>query len=147
MAQTLQPFPTTYFGPPLQDAHVGDAMRVGVVTCRPTTSLIDVARIMLGYRIHSVLVQDVMEREPRGIVTDMEVAGAVAAGSVADLTAADVAANDVVTVRSNEKLQAAAGLMRERGVSHLLVVQPETGDPVGVISALGLTGVVAATSG
>ena len=48
----------TYIGPAFADAKVYDAMRVGVVTCRPGTSLADAARIMTGYQIHCLIVAD-----------------------------------------------------------------------------------------
>ena len=50
---------TRYTGPPFEDARVHDAMRVGMITCRPETSLRDVARMMSSYGIHAVVVQDV----------------------------------------------------------------------------------------
>ena len=56
---TVPPVERTYVGPAFADATVHDAMRVGVVSCRPETKLADVARIMDGYGIHSVVVSDV----------------------------------------------------------------------------------------
>ena len=50
-----------YFGPAFKDARVHNVMRVGVVTCRPQTKLSDVARMMVGYDIHSVVVAEVGE--------------------------------------------------------------------------------------
>ena len=60
----------SYIGPDFESAKVHDAMRVGVVTCRPETRLADVARMMVGYDIHSVVVADVQgEAGLWGIVT------------------------------------------------------------------------------
>ena len=56
----------SYIGPAFEDAKVHDAMRVGVVTCRPETKLADVARMMVGYDIHSVVVSDVQGEGGRG---------------------------------------------------------------------------------
>jgi CBS domain-containing protein len=121
-------------------------MRVGVVTCRPQTPLRDVARIMVGYQIHSVVVDDEQAGgHPWAIVSDRDVAGA-GTSELDDLTAADVARTNLVTIPANETLVEAARLMSEHDVSHLIAVQPETGRPVGVISALSLAAVAAAKS-
>ena len=144
MATAHQPHQPQYVGPPFEDAKVHDAMRLGVVTCRPETSLRDVARIMIGYQIHSVVVGDLeTETRPWGIVSDLDIATA-AASDISNLTARDMASTDLVTVPANETLGRAAELMAERRAAHLLAVQPETGQPVGVISALALAAVVAA---
>jgi CBS domain-containing protein len=133
-----------YVGPSFKDAKVHDAMRLGVVTCRPQTPLKDVARIMVSYQIHSVVVDDPTgSMHPWGIVTNLELAVG-ATSDEPDLTAGDVAkTEDLVTVAADESLVHAAQLMAEHGVSHLLAVQPETGRPVGVISALGIANVIA----
>ena len=143
MSATMQPYSPHYVGPAFEDARVHDAMRVGVVTCRPETSMRDVARIIVGYQIHSLLVGDLGSGErPWGIVTDLDVA--TASGSdMSEVTAGDVASTDLVSVPANESLAGAAKLMAERQCTHLLAVQPDTGQPVGVISALGLASVIA----
>ena len=121
-----------------------DAMRIGVVTCRPQTSLRDAARIMVGYQIHALVVGDVGTGErPWGILTDLGVAKAAATGRI-DATAGDAAGTDLVTVPVDESLETAAKLMSEHTCTHLLAVQPETGQPAGVVSALGLAAVLAA---
>ncbi len=144
MPAGVQPLHHLYVGPPFDEARVHDAMRVGVVTCRPTTTLADASRIMVGYDIHSVVVSDPDEpNRPWGIVTALDVAQASASGTL-DTTAGEVATRDVVTIPTDEGLARAAELMATHGVSHLIAVQPETGAPVGVVSALGLTAVAAA---
>ena len=144
MPTTVQPYPHHYAGPEFQRARVHDAMRVGVVTCEPETSLRDVARIMVGYQIHSLLVGDITSGEnPWGIITDLDLATA-AASDMSELTARDVASSDLISVPANESLPAAAKQMADRKCTHLLAVQPDTGRPVGVISALGLASVIAA---
>jgi CBS domain-containing protein len=133
-----------YVGPSFDDAKVHDAMRLGVVTCRPQTPLKDVARIMVSYQVHSVVVDDPEAgMNPWGIITDLDLAtGAASADS--NPTAGDLAKTEgLVNVESNESLARAAELMAENGVSHLMAVQPETGRPVGVISALAIATVVA----
>jgi len=147
MSSTLQPYRHYYVGPEFEHARVHDVMRVGVVTCQPGTSLRDVARIMVGYQIHSLVVGDPGADEAGyAILTDLELAKA-AAGETADVTAGDIATSELVTVPANEPLAAAAKLMAEHRCTHLLAVQPETGRPVGVVSALGIASVIAAGQG
>ena len=132
----------SYIGPAFEDARVRDAMRVGVITCRPETALSDVARMMVGYDVHSVVVADVEpERGLWGIVTSLDLARV--AGDLDAVTAREVASTDLTTIRSNEPLQRAAEIMAEHGITHLIVLQPDSDDPVGVISARGLAGALA----
>jgi CBS domain-containing protein len=133
-----------YVGPPFEDAHVYDAMRVGVITCRPDTPLQSVAQMMATYNVHSVVVQDVGAGErPWGIVSTLDIA-AVAASDLTEVTARDVASTDLVTIPSDESLPAAAKLMSEHGVTHLIAVDRATDLPCGVISAGGLAAALAA---
>ena len=143
MSTTVQPQRPYYVGPDFGHARVHDVMRVGIVTCRPETSLRDVARIMVSYQVHSVVVGDAGAGEPFGILTDLDLARA-ATGEIDELTARDVATTEPVTVPADASLAAAARLMSERECSHLLAVQPDTGHPVGVISAVVLASVIAA---
>ena len=133
-----------YTGPPFDEARVYDAMRVGVVTCRPDTSLHDVARMMVMYKIHSVVVQDVKPgSRPWGIVTTLDIA-AESGGDLFEQKARDVASTDIVTVHANETLDVAAKLMTQHGITHLLVVESAADWPCGVISARDLAAVLAA---
>jgi CBS domain-containing protein len=132
----------SYVGPTLAEAKVRDAMRVGVITCRPETQLTDVARMMVGYDVHSVLVEDAEPgRGLEGIVTSLDLARA--ARDLESATAHQVATTNLVTIRSNEPLERAAELMSDHGMSHLVVLQPDSDDPVGVISARGIAAAVA----
>jgi CBS domain protein len=62
----------SYIGPAFEEAKVHDAMRVGVITCRPQTRLSDVAKMMVGYDAHSVVVADVDDGGLWGIVTSLD---------------------------------------------------------------------------
>lgn len=109
-------------------------MRVGLVTCRPETKLANVARMMVGYGIHSVVVEGLQAESGRwGIVTSLDLARV--ADSLGSVTAGEVASTDLVTISSNESLEQAAKLMADQGVTHLIAVQPDTGQPAGMISA------------
>jgi len=117
-------------------------MRVGVITCRPETKLTDLARMMVGYDVHSVVVADVdPERGLWGIVTSLDLARA--ADELSSVMAREVATTNLITIRSNESLSRAAEVMAEHGVTHLIVLHPDSDDPVGVISARGLAAALA----
>jgi len=131
----------SYIGPAFADAQVHHAMRVGVVTCRPETKLVDVARMMVGYDVHSIVVAEVGEASPWGIVTSLDLAKAP--GELDSLTAGEVASTDLVTIKSNEPLERAAQLMADHGISHLIAVQPDQDRPAGMISARDLAAAVA----
>jgi CBS domain-containing protein len=131
----------SYIGPAFDHAKVRDAMRVGVITCRPETKLVDVARMMVGYEVHSVVVAEVGgEGEPWGIVTSLDLARAP--DRLESATAGE-ASTDLVTVPSDQPLARAAELMAERGVTHLVAVQPDTNQPAGVVSARGIAAALA----
>jgi CBS domain-containing protein len=138
----LDPLQHSFLAPPFEKAAVVDAMRVGVVSCPPETSLREVARIMATYRIHCVLVSDVEGHEPWGVVSDLDIA-AGAGGDIDKLTAREVASTEVVTIAADDTMLLAAQLMAERKAAHLVVVQPHSGHPVGVLSTLDLAGVLA----
>jgi len=50
--------------------------------------------------------------------------------------AGEVAASEIVTVDSSDRIDRVARLMAEHDCTHLVVVSPETGEPVGVVSSL-----------
>jgi CBS domain-containing protein len=132
----------SYRTPAFEKAQVSDAMRPGVVSCTPDTSLRTVARIMAERHIHSVVVSDLSaEEEPGwGVVSDVDLLGA-ADGDVGTLTAGEIAGTDLPTVGPAESLSRAAQVMNEHGVSHLLVV--DAGRAVGVLSSLDVAGILA----
>lgn len=131
--------------PPFDKAKVVDAMRLGLFSCPPDTPLDDVARMMATHRIHAVVVSalgaDHHEASAWGIVSDLDLARF--ASDMAGQTAGLVATTELVTVSPDETLERAAQLMAEHETSHLVVVQAQTGHPVGVISTLDLAGVLA----
>jgi CBS domain-containing protein len=136
----------------LATATVADAMTVGVINCTPETPLSEVARIMARYRVHSVFVHSVFvydygdeddeAAELWGLVSDLDLVAAAWAG-VDERTAGDSAVAPLVTVRSDDRLEHAAQLMAESGVSHLAVMDETSERPVGVLSSLDIARVIA----
>jgi CBS domain-containing protein len=122
---------------------VADAMHRGVVTCGAETPLSKVAQMMVGHRIHCVVVSSRDEQSPGiwGVVSDLDLVSAVAHEQDEEAAAGKVAATPAVTVGIREPLPRAAQLMAEHAVTHLVVVSGE--QPVGVISTLDLAQVLA----
>lgn len=142
MSAATQTSEIRYVGPRFDDALVRDAMRVGVVTCRPETTLHDVARMMVTFDMHSIVVQDLAPgSRPWGIVTALDIAAA-SGSDLSEREAQEVATTDLVTVPSDETLQGAARAMTDHGVTHLIVVERATDWPCGMLSARDLAAVL-----
>lgn len=129
--------------PPFESATVVDAMRMGVISCPPDTPMREVARIMATYRIHCVVVADAAGGAPLGVVADLDIAAAAAAANSRDAVAGVLARTEPVTVRPDDSLEHAAQLMSEHEVTHLVVVQPHSRHPVGILSALDIASALA----
>lgn len=123
-------------------------MHPGVLTCPPETPLRDVARMMARHRIHAVIVfTEDSEAEDAvglwGVVSDLDLAMALAVDDVEGRTAGGTARTPVVTVHPDEPLDRVAELMKERRVTHVLVVSTSSERPVGVVSTLDLARAIA----
>ena len=129
-------------GPALDELTVSDAMHGGVLTCTLDTPLREVARIMARYRVHAVVaigghtVQEALQGSLWGIVSDHDLVDAVARGEIDEATAGGTAGTPLVMVQPDETLARAAAMMREHQVTHLVVVDPDSALPVGVLSTL-----------
>ena len=121
---------------------VAEGMHPGVITCPHGAPLRAVARMMAAYRVHCVVVFDERDESDGtslwGVVSDLDLAAGLSEGALDERTAGEIAASPVVTVSSDETLDRAAQLMIEHGSAHLVVVEPGTGLPVGVLSTLDL---------
>jgi CBS domain-containing protein len=127
--------------PAFERQNVVDAMRIGVVTCPPDATLREVARVMATYRIHCVVVTETADGTPLGVIADIDVA-AVAADT-RDAPTGRLARSEPIGVYPDDSLVHAAQLMAEHEVTHLVVVQPQTRHPIGILSALDLAGALA----
>jgi len=126
--------------PELERLRVADAMHHGILTCPPATPLRTVAKMMAGYGVHCIAVfVDIDESDEDGrlwgIVSDLDLVGAAAEG-VEERTAYGTAASPLVTVTPDETLARASRLMRDHGTAHLVVVDPASDQPLGVLSTL-----------
>lgn len=131
----------SYLTPSLRHARVSDAMRPGVITCPPDTSMRDIARTMVTNHIHAVVVRGVAGGGGWGVVSDRDLLAIALGAEEADAGAC--ASEVLVTVERDEPLEAACELMRAHGVSHVMVVDPRQNQPLGVVSTLDVAGIVA----
>lgn len=123
-------------------ARARDVMTEGVVSCPPETPLRAVAAMMARDHIHSVVVFEGGPERAWAIVSDLDVVGA-AQGDLDRGTAAEVAASPLVTVGPDERLVRVVQLMAEYETTHLVVVEPDTNRPLGVLSSLDIARVLA----
>jgi CBS domain-containing protein len=131
----------------LAEIPVSEAMHPGTLTCPPETPLRAVARMMAAYRVHCVFVltdaEDAdSERALWRVVSDRDLAAA-AGGDLDERTAGGTAATPLVSVSPGETLRGAAQLMAESETAHLVVVDPVSGRPIGVLSTLDLARTIA----
>jgi signal-transduction protein with cAMP-binding, CBS, and nucleotidyltransferase domain len=115
-------------------------MHPGLISCPPTTPLRVVARMMATYRVHAVLVQDPLsESRAWRTISDTELIRVAALGEFAERQAGAVAVSPALTVASDDDLARAADTMLASGASHVVVVEPRSGKPIGVLSTLDVT--------
>lgn len=144
---TLQAYQGSYLMPSLEHASVSDAMHPGILSCEADAPLIEVARMMTTRHVHCVAVMGLsrdgsLERLVWGVISDLDlVRVGIRTGS--DQLAGALAQQPIVTVEPGMPLRQAGELMLTRGVSHLVVVDPELQRPVGILSTLDIAGVLA----
>src|SRR5512132_3192185 len=102
-------------GPSLSQLTVMQTMHPGVVSCPSATPLRVVARMLAAHRIHAVIV--------------------FAENRAAEPSEWSVV-SDIVLVSPDDTLDHAARLMVENKTTHLIVVDPRSVRPMGVLSTL-----------
>lgn len=137
---TTRPSPTSP-AEILSRTRVRDAMQLGLFHCEPDDDAAAVARTMAEQSIHSVVVAGIVRRDHSGdrlawgIVSDLDLMRAMRPDAEG-ATAAEVAGTEIVTVSPQESLEQAVQLMDEHETAHLVVVSPDAGRPVGMLSTL-----------
>ena len=120
---------------------VREAMQLGLFSCSPDDPIDAVVRTMAEQSIHCVVVAGIACRDHTGehlgwgIISDLDLMTALDPNAGA-ATAGDVAGSEIVTVSPTDPLDVAAQLMTEHQTAHLVVVSPDTGRPVGMLSTL-----------
>ena len=129
----------------LEQLTVADAMHAGVFTCAEDASLDRAAAMMARYSIHCVVVLEGPDDEkPWGVISDLDLVSAAFDHDAAEWKAGEAAGSPAVMVEADAPLRRAAQLMREYGIAHLVVVDPDGQTPLGVISTLDLARIIAA---
>lgn len=138
---TTHPSPTSPPAEVLGRIRVRDAMQLGLFHCDADDDVATVARTMAERSIHCVVVAGIVRRDHAGdhlawgIVSDLDLMRALAPGAD-EATAAEIGGTEIVTVSPRESLAVAVQLMAEHETAHLVVVSPDTGRPVGMLSTL-----------
>ena len=100
-----------------------------------------VARTMAEQSIHCVIVAGIARRDHSGerlgwgIVSDLDLMAALDPDTGA-VSVGEIAGTEIVTSSPRDPLALAARLMAAHQTAHLVVVSPETGRPVGMLSTL-----------
>src|SRR3954452_23007029 len=100
----------SFFGhdvPAFENAHVGDVMRHGLITCQPETRLRGVPQAMAANHVHALVVIDPGSEDPPGswgVVHHVDVLNLAAGGE--DARALD-AACEAITVAQNASVKEA----------------------------------------
>jgi CBS domain-containing protein len=116
-----------------------DLMPEAAVTDRPDDSLAAAANKMWEQQTGSLLVLDAEELV--GIITERDVLKAVATGTPLDTPVSEVMSKGLITVEPSTSLREAAGIMTDKWIRHLPVL--EGGKLVGIVSQRDLAGVLA----
>ena len=123
------------YEPDLTEMTVRQVMSQSLLTCSADTPLRDLARMMAHVGAQAVPIDADPGTGPPRIVTATALAQvACSAKDHTGLEASDLAV-DAVTATTDDPLPTAAGRMLEQGTTHLLVVDADSGRPVGLLSA------------
>jgi CBS domain-containing protein len=102
--------------------------------------------MMATHHVHCLAVVGISCEEPPcgvwSVISDLDL---VRAG-IADVeppSARDIAQQPLVTVEPSMPLREAGELMLTHGISHLVVLQPESQRPIGILSTADIAGIVA----
>jgi CBS domain-containing protein len=127
----------------LKHVLVADAMRHGIFSCPTDTTLRDAARTMALHHVHAIVVTEATDGSPWGILSDSQLLSALLDLDGDERHLREVADRDLSMISSGELLITAAELMRERGITHVVVRDAQRGRPTGMLSGLDVAGVVA----
>ena len=118
---------------PLGCHTVLNALQLDPVDVDVDADVRSLAHAMAEHSVHCVVVRG-MGPGGWGIVSDLDLMAAMRP-ELADTTAAELA-SDPLIIEPADTLQRAAQLMAEHEASHAVVVDPVTGEPVGILSTL-----------
>jgi CBS domain-containing protein len=136
----------SYLMPSLEHATVSDAMHPGILACEPDATLTEVAQMMATHHVHCLAVIGISHEEPEcgvwSVISDLDLVRAGIRDGDAP-SARSIAQQPLVTVEPSTPLREAGELMLAQKVSHLVVTQPGTERPIGILSTADIAGVLA----
>ena len=118
---------------------ISEIMTQAAVVDSPNDTLGEAARKMWEQQTGSLLVLE--GEDLLGIVTERDVLKAVATGTPMDTPVSAVMTKDLITVEPSASLREAAGIMTEKWIRHLPVLEGRK--LVGIVSQRDLSGVLA----
>ena len=120
----------------LDTISVREAMHEGVLSCPTDAPLSTVAELMADRGIHCIVVTDGDHTSVWGVISDLDLVAAAGVRSLDAQSAGGSAATPALAISPDNTLQRAAQMMTEHAAAHLLVVDENSGLPVGVLSTL-----------
>jgi CBS domain-containing protein len=126
---------------------VADAMHRGVVSCGRGSTASEIAQQMVSAGVHCVAVLSPSPEPDHppliwGIVTDLNLLRALAEGDPG-ASAETLAGGQVIRVRPTQTLSEAADVMVRSGAHHLVVIDPDDRQPIGVLSTTDIASLLA----
>lgn len=115
-------------------------MHPGVISCPRDATLSTIAAIMVTHGVHAMVVEPLGRGAPL-VVTQGALVGAAVNGA-GDTTAGDLAREPIATVSTQATLAQAVELMAVGYATHLLVTDPSSGAPAGIVSSLDVAAAV-----
>lgn len=109
-------------------------MHEALIGVPPGTPVSMVAELMATQRLHAVAVVKPAQSEEWKIVSALDVVAAATTRS--DPAIEDIPTKEALTVSAAESVRGAARMMADQRHGHLVIVDPATGHPNGVLSAL-----------
>ena len=116
-------------------------MHPGLISCSLDTPLRTVARMMSTYRVHAILVTAHGEEELPGgglwgVISDIDLVRAAEYANLDEQPARAIAATPALSVATGDELAQAAQLMVEHEGSQVVVLEPQSSRPIGVLAML-----------
>jgi|ERR671924_128007 CBS domain-containing protein len=108
---------------------------VVTVNINDNPSALDVAKLMVKYRIGSVVIVEGNNSKPVGIITERDIIKKVSAQnkSANQIAAGDIMSSPLVTIKSIDSIDTAADAMAKNNVKRLVVLEHD-GSMIGVLS-------------
>ncbi|MDH3766753.1 MAG: CBS domain-containing protein [Nitrosopumilus sp.] len=104
------------------------------ISIPPNTSILDARDILIRHRIGRLIIE--FNKKPVGIVTEKDIAKSVSVFSgkpIAKILVRDIMSKDLVTVQADDSIYDCAKLMKEHGISSVIVKNPR-GKLVGIVT-------------